>query len=63
MSYAQWDKPDRAYATLLAAERTAPGEVRTRNAVRRLVIDLMAAPRQAGMPGLPAMATRIHPLA
>jgi transcriptional regulator with XRE-family HTH domain len=60
MSYAQWDKPDRAYQTLLAAERTAPGEVRTRNAVRRLVTDLMAAPRQAAMPGLPALATRVH---
>jgi hypothetical protein len=34
MSYAQWDKPDRAYATLLAAERTAPGEGSHRNAVR-----------------------------
>ena len=30
MAYAQWNKPDRAYATLLTAERTAPGEVRTR---------------------------------
>src|SRR6185312_5079735 len=35
LCYAQSDKPDRAYATLLAAERTAPSEVRTRNAVRR----------------------------
>ncbi|MGH3770348.1 MAG: hypothetical protein ACRDRW_02940 [Pseudonocardiaceae bacterium] len=59
-SVAQWDKPDRAYRTLLAAEHTAPGEVRTRNAVRRLVTDLMAAPRQAAMPGLPALAARIH---
>jgi hypothetical protein len=63
MSYAQGDKPDRAHATLLADERTAPGEGRTRNAVRRLITDLMAAPRQAGMPGLPALATRIHALA
>ncbi|MGH3594186.1 MAG: helix-turn-helix domain-containing protein, partial [Pseudonocardiaceae bacterium] len=60
MSYAQWDKPDRAYQTLLAAERTAPGEVRTRNAVRRLVTDLMASPRQAAMPGLQALAARVH---
>lgn len=60
LAYAQWDKPDRAYTTLLAAERTAPGEVRTRNAVRRLVTDLTTAPRQATMPGLPALATRIH---
>jgi hypothetical protein len=60
MCYAQWDKPDRAYRTLLAAERTAPGEVHTRNAVRRLVADLMTAPRQAAMPGLPALAARVH---
>ncbi|MGH3778804.1 MAG: helix-turn-helix domain-containing protein [Pseudonocardiaceae bacterium] len=60
MSFAQWDKPDRAYRTLLAAERTAPGEVRTRNAVRRLVTDLMNVPRQAAMPGLPALASRVH---
>lgn len=40
MCYAQWDKPDRAYRTLLAAEHIAPGEVRTRNAVRQLVTDL-----------------------
>lgn len=42
--------PDRAYQTLLAAERTAPGEVRTRNALRRLVGDLLASPKQAAMP-------------
>lgn len=60
MSWAQWDKPDRAYRTLLAAERAAPGEVRTRNAVRRLVTDLMSSPRRATMPGLPALASRVH---
>lgn len=60
MSYARWDKPDLAYRTLLTAERTAPGEIRTRNAVRRLVTDLMASPRQAAMPGLPALAARVH---
>jgi hypothetical protein len=60
MCYAQWDKPDRAYRTLLAAERTAPDEVHTRNAVRRLVADLMASPRQTAMPGLPALTTRVH---
>ncbi|MGH8931990.1 MAG: helix-turn-helix domain-containing protein, partial [Egibacteraceae bacterium] len=60
LAYAQWDKPDRAYRTLLAAERIAPGEVRTRNAARRLVTDLMASPRQAAMPGVAALATRVH---
>ncbi|GDY31860.1 helix-turn-helix domain-containing protein [Gandjariella thermophila] len=62
-AWARWDKPDRAYATLLEAERTAPGEVRTRNAVRRLVTDLLDSPRQAAMPGLPALAHRVHALA
>jgi hypothetical protein len=59
-AWARFDKPDRAYRTLLAAERAAPGEVRTRNAVRRLVGDLMACPKQAIMPGLPAFAHRVH---
>jgi hypothetical protein len=62
-AWAQWDKPDHAYRTLLAAERTAPGEVRTRNAVRRLVADLMTSPKQAAMPGLPGLAHRVHALA
>ncbi|WP_051579810.1 helix-turn-helix domain-containing protein [Pseudonocardia acaciae] len=59
-AWAQWDKPDQAYRTLLAAERMAPGEVRTRNAVRRLVGDLLANPKQAAMRGLPSLAARIH---
>lgn len=58
--WAQLDRPERAFATLLAAERAAPGEVRTRTAVRSLVADLMASPRQAAMPGLPALAHRVH---
>ncbi|MPZ80303.1 MAG: helix-turn-helix domain-containing protein [Actinophytocola sp.] len=62
-AWAQWDKPGQAYRTLLAAERTAPGEVRTRNAVRRLVTVLMDSPKQATMPGLPALARRVHAVA
>jgi hypothetical protein len=58
--YAQLDRPDQAFRTLLVAERTAPEEVRTRTAVRSLVADLMASPRQAAMPGLPALASRVH---
>lgn len=61
-AWAQWDKPDQAYRTLLSAERTAPGEVRTRNAVRLLVADLMASPKQSTMPGLTALAHRVHAL-
>lgn len=60
MAYAQWDKPQHAYRTLLTAERAAPGEVRTRNAVRLLVTDLMRTPHQAAMPGLADLATRVH---
>ncbi|GAA3849254.1 hypothetical protein GCM10022243_14040 [Saccharothrix violaceirubra] len=60
LAYARWDKPDEACRALLTAERVAPGEVRTRNAVRLLVSDLMAAPRQAAMPGLSALARRVH---
>lgn len=62
-AWARWDKPTHAYRALLAAERTAPGEVRTRTAARRLVVDLMAAPRQSTMPGLPALAHRVHAIA
>ncbi|HET9257769.1 MAG TPA: hypothetical protein VFO16_21575 [Pseudonocardiaceae bacterium] len=62
-AWAQWDKPGQAYRTPLAAERAAPGEVRTRNAVRRLVTDLMAVPEQAAMPGLSALASRMHAIA
>ena len=60
MAYSQWSKPDLAYRTLLAAERCAPGEVRTRGAVRRLVGELLVSPRQAAMPGLRDLATRTH---
>ena len=60
MAYRQFGKPGQAYRTLLAAERTAPGEVRTRNAVRRLVTELMGSPHQAAMPSLPALAARVH---
>ncbi|EHY88308.1 helix-turn-helix domain-containing protein [Saccharomonospora azurea] len=59
---AQWDKPDRAFQTLLAAERAAPGEVRTRATVRRLVSELLHHPRQASLPGLRQLAARTHAL-
>lgn len=59
-AYAQWDKPAESYRALLAAERHAPGEVHTRGAVRRLIGDLMATPRHAGMPGLRDLSFRVH---
>lgn len=60
MAYSQWSKPDLAVRTVLAAERCAPGEVRTRGAVRRLVGELLSAPRQGAMPGLRELAARVH---
>ena len=63
LCFAQWNKPDRAYQTLVAAERTAPGEVRTRATVRRLVGDLLHHPHQPALPGLRQLAARTHVLA
>lgn len=63
LCFAQWNKPGRAYQTLLAAERTAPGEVRTRATVRRLVSDLLHHPQQSALPGLRQLAVRTHALA
>lgn len=63
LCFAQWNKPGHAYQTLLAAERTAPGEVRTRATVRRLVTDLLHHPQQAALPGLRQLAARTHALA
>lgn len=62
LCFAQWNKPGRAYQTLLTAERTAPGEVRTRATVRRLVSDLLHHPQQANLPGLRQLAARTHAL-
>ncbi len=62
LCFAQWNKPGRAYRTLLTAERTAPGEVRTRATVRRLVGDLLHHPQQAALPGLRQLAARTHAL-
>lgn len=56
-AWAQWGKPAKALDALLAAERAAPGEVRTRAAVRRLVLQLA---RQPGLPALPDLARRVH---
>jgi transcriptional regulator with XRE-family HTH domain len=60
LAAAQWDQPVYAYRVLLAAERRAPGEVRTRSAVRTLVTDLMSVRRQAAMTGLAGLAQRVH---
>lgn len=60
LAAAQWDQPAYAYRVLLAAERRAPGEVRTRSAVRTLVTDLMSVRHQAAMPGLAGLAQRVH---
>lgn len=60
LAYAQWGKPQQAYTSLITAERAAPGEVRTRNTVRRLVTDLSRSPSPRALPGLPALAARVH---
>lgn len=60
LSFGQLDKPGQAYRTLLAAEHAAPGEVRTRATVRRLVGDLMAHRTNAALPGLRDLALRTH---
>jgi tetratricopeptide (TPR) repeat protein len=62
LSFAQVNKPDRAYRTLLTAERAAPGEVRTRATVRGLVGDLLVHRNQAALPGLHELAARTHAL-
>jgi hypothetical protein len=49
-----------AYARSLPIAAIPTVERRARNAVRRLVTDLMATPRQAAMPGLRELATRVH---
>ncbi|GAA2986574.1 integrase core domain-containing protein [Actinokineospora diospyrosa] len=55
--------PERAYRALLVAERTAPGETRTRTAVRDLVTDLRHTPHQDAMPQLAQLARRVHAVA
>lgn len=60
LSYGQLGKPDRAYRTLLAAEHTAPDEVRTRATVRHLVTDLLNHHNHAALPGLRGLAARTH---
>lgn len=63
LAFAQWDKPQEAYSVLLDAERRAPGEIRTRSAVRGLVTDLMRHRRAVTLPGLRDLAIRTHALA
>jgi transcriptional regulator with XRE-family HTH domain len=62
LSFAQFDKPEQAYRTLLSAEHVAPGEVRTRATVRRLVGDLLARRNHSALPGLRDLAARTHVL-
>ncbi len=59
LAYQALDKPEHAYSTLCEAERRAPGEVRTRSAVRGLVTDLLTQ-RRATLPGIRDLAIRTH---
>lgn len=56
-AFHQWGKADSCYAALLAAERTAPAEVRYRPPVHRMTEDLLST--RAPMPGLRGFAQRI----
>ena len=58
-AYHQWGKPGSCYAALLAAERTAPAEVRYRPPVHRLTEDLLRHGPHGSLPGLRAFAGRI----
>jgi hypothetical protein len=60
LAHAQWDKPEQAYRALIEAGHRAPGEVRTRSAVRGLVADLMRHRNHAAPPGLRDLAVRTH---
>ncbi|MEA5367182.1 helix-turn-helix transcriptional regulator [Amycolatopsis sp., V23-08] len=55
----QLGQPGPAYNTLLLAERRAPGEVRTRAAVRNIVNALLNQSRVA-VPGIRDLAARVH---
>lgn len=57
-AYHQWGKPEPCYKALLAAEQTAPAEVRYRPPVHRMTEDLLRSPRSPAMPGLFAFARR-----
>src|SRR5262249_9361484 len=49
-AYHQWGRPEQCYRALLAAERTAPGEVRYRPPVHRMTLDLLHADRRHAFP-------------
>ncbi|MFG3103270.1 helix-turn-helix domain-containing protein [Streptomyces sp. NPDC048182] len=59
-AFDQWDKPDRCYRALLAAERAAPQEVR-RGSVRTMADGLLRHDRT--LPGVRAFAGRVGVLA
>jgi hypothetical protein len=58
-AYHQWGKPDACYRALLAAERTAPAEVRYRPPVHRMTEDLLRRDTRGSLPGLRTFAQRI----
>ncbi|MDH2391877.1 helix-turn-helix transcriptional regulator [Streptomyces sp. HNM0663] len=59
-AFDQWDKPDRCYRALLAAEQAAPQEVR-RSSVRTVAADLMR--HERALLGVRAFAHRVGALA
>jgi hypothetical protein len=61
-AFSQWGKHDKALNALRAAEELAPQEVRSRPAVRRMVIDLLATAPPTARPHLREFATHIGTL-
>jgi hypothetical protein len=61
-SFAQWGKHEQCYRALLAAERSAPDEVRYRKPVHEITTSLLRHHTAHAMPGLRAFASRVGAL-
>jgi hypothetical protein len=57
-AYLQWGRPEGCYRALLAAERSAPAEVRFRPPVHRMTMDLLSHRQGRHLPGLREFARR-----
>lgn len=57
-SFYQWDKPEKCYRALLAAEQASPDEVRYRKPVQQITTCLLRNPATQSLPGLQAFAHR-----
>lgn len=57
-AFHQWGKPEQCYRALLAAEHTAPDEVRYRKPIQQITHSLLRHPTTKSLPGLQAFAQR-----